>query len=308
MKHVAAIGECMIEMQPAGDGTYRQSCGGDTLNMAWYLGRIGKAHEIEASYVTALGQDRFSRAMLEYWQTSGLDTSTVATTEKRNAGLYFADTDKDGNRDYTFFRDNSAARIFFQLPESAEILEKIQSYDLVYASAISLMILSNDDRQKLIALFKKLRAKGVKTVFDTNYRAAGWGKEEAAAWMTNMMMQSDIVLPTNDENQTVFGDETPLATLERIKALGAKEIIVKCGKKNALIWESGMEKHGEIPPRPAIKAVDTTAAGDSFNAAYLCGRLLGKTMQESALWGHKLAAEVIQHRGALIPLEKIPAL
>jgi 2-dehydro-3-deoxygluconokinase len=48
--------------------------------------------------------------------------------------------------------------------------------------------------------------------------------------------------------------------------------------------------------------VDTTAAGDAFAAAYLAGRLLGWPADQAAAFGNRLAARVIAHPGALIPL------
>lgn len=178
---------------------------------------------------------------------------------------------------------------------------------MIYVSAVTLMILSDEDRQRLIHIFALARDKGIQTVFDTNYRKAGWhSPAEAALWITSIMAHVDIVLPTNDENQEVFGDINDQATLDRFKALGTKEIVVKCGNQDCLIWADG--EQSSAPAQQNIHVVDTTSAGDSFNAAYLFSRLKGLTPQQSAQNGHILAAEVIQHRGAIIPRDKVVAL
>jgi 2-dehydro-3-deoxygluconokinase len=307
MIKIAAIGECMVEMQPMGEGLYRRAHAGDTFNMAQYLAWLSEGKDILVSYVTVLGQDKFGAEMLHEWQQNNIDTSLVITMREKNTGMYFADLDQKGNRDYTFYRADSAARQLFRQPDSARVFAKIMNYDMIYASAITLMILNDEDRQKLVDLFAAARAKNIRTVFDTNYRKSGWiSTDEAAMWITQIMRHADIVLPTDDENQVIFGDETPQHTLERIQALGVSEIAVKCGGEQCLVWAHDHES--AVPARSGITVLDTTSAGDSFNAAYLYTRLLGLSPEIAAANGHTLAAEVIQHRGAIIPKDKLPEL
>jgi 2-dehydro-3-deoxygluconokinase len=307
MIKVAAIGECMVEMQPLGDGMYRRAYAGDTFNMAQYLAWLGADQGIQVSYVTVLGQDKFGREMLEAWEENGLDTSLVMTSPVDHTGLYIADVDDQGNRDYVFYRLNSAARKLFHQIDSNKILSQVLNCHMIYVSAITMMILSDQDRQRMVDIFALAREKGIQTVFDTNYRASGWkSPAEAALWITTIMAHTDIVLPTNDENRQMFGDSDDQATLERFKLLGINEIVVKCGNKECLIWDRNDQI--SVPAIQGIDVVDTTSAGDSFNAAYLCGRLKGLTPQQAAKNGHRLAAEVIQHRGAIIPKNKVTDL
>ena len=75
--------------------------------------------------------------------------------------------------------------------------------------------------------------------------------------------------------------------------------------KNGCFIQHG-EKLLNVPALSTVKPVDTTAAGDSFNAAYLFSRLSGKNQAGAADAGHRLAAQVIKFPGAVIPLEAMP--
>jgi 2-dehydro-3-deoxygluconokinase len=109
----------------------------------------------------------------------------------------------------------------------------------------------------------------------------------------------DIALPTFDDEALLWGDASPDATVERLQAFGIGEIAVKNGAKGALVLDAGAR---ELVPVPQIVVpTDTTAAGDSFNAAYLAARLAGEAPVSAAASAHRLAGEVIRHPGAIMP-------
>jgi 2-dehydro-3-deoxygluconokinase len=55
-----------------------------------------------------------------------------------------------------------------------------------------------------------------------------------------------------------------------------------------------------------LQPVDTTAAGDSFNAGYLAARINGAMPRDAAAAGHRLAGAVIMAPGAVIPKDAMP--
>jgi len=67
-----------------------------------------------------------------------------------------------------------------------------------------------------------------------------------------------------------------------------------------------MKKSPELVESNKVNVVDTTSAGDSFNAGYLASRISGNKPSSAALAGHQLVSIVIQHRGAIIPVEMMP--
>lgn len=101
---IATIGECMIELARDRDGRLMQGYGGDTLNTAVYLARLGA----KVDYVTALGDDPYSEGMIQAWQAEGVGTDLVIRAPGRLLGLYVIETDARGER--RFFTGGTAHR------------------------------------------------------------------------------------------------------------------------------------------------------------------------------------------------------
>src|ERR1700758_3949235 len=117
---VASLGECMIEFSQTPEGTFRRGFGGDTLNTALYLSRLG----VDASYVTALGDDALSEAMLASWQNEGIKTDLVLRIGGRLPGLYMIERDAHGERNFLYWRDRAPARELFDRAD-ASLLERL---------------------------------------------------------------------------------------------------------------------------------------------------------------------------------------
>ena len=170
MAKVACIGECMIELRQAPGGLFSRGFGGDTLNTAVYLARLG----IQTDYITALGDDSLSDEMIEGWQAEGVGTAKVARLKGKLPGIYMIETDAKGERKFFHWRESAAARQLMSLTETDAILQSLAGYDLVYLSAITLSIYDEGGRSRLFATLRQIRRHGVRIAFDTNFRARGW--------------------------------------------------------------------------------------------------------------------------------------
>ena len=300
MRKIASIGECMIELGEAGPGLMRQGFGGDTLNTAVYLRRCLPAPAGSVAYVTGLGDDPFSDEMIKSWQSEGIDCGFVARLEGRLPGLYVIRTDAKGERSFLYWRSTAAARDVFAGPDGRARLARLDAFDVLYLSGISLAILSEADRAALLELLARRRRQGATIAFDPNYRPRLWPDQEAARTViTAAAAAASIVLPSFADEQALFGDRTPRATLERLHGLGADEVIVKDGEESLHFMVDG-EAFEALPVRVA-DPVDTTGAGDSFNGAYLASRIQGHAIGRSVDAAVRLAAIVVRHRGAVIP-------
>ena len=302
--NIAIIGECMVELQKK-DGQLRQSFGGDTLNTALYLSRLTKAHDIKTSYITALGNDPFSKEMLSAWQEEGIDTSLVLTVSGKQPGIYYIETDETGERYFHYWRNEAAAKFMFEQNESPVLIDTLYSYDAVYLSGITLAILTEEGKRQLFAFLEHFKAQGGKVIFDNNYRPKLWeGRENAMFWYLKMLKFTDIALLTFEDEQMLYGDEHLEQCIDRTSSLGVDEIIIKRGSKDCLVVANGEAQY--VAPNKVDNVIDTTAAGDSFSAGFLAKRLTGGSVAESAYFGHCIAGTVIQHKGAIIPREVMP--
>ena len=296
-KRVIAVGEVMIEMARGGDNRFGMGCGGDTFNTAIYLARAG----VDVSYATALGDDSYSDAIVSLASAEGVKTDLMMRVPGREPGLYIIEADNKGERRFNYWRDHSPARELFELGDWAGIAEQIVSARLVYFSGVTLSLYSNNGLGRFIAILELARQQGAKIAFDGNFRPRGWKGDlgRTRTVFNEALKRVDIALPTYDDEAVLWGDPSPEATVERLQAFGIGEIVVKNGPNSALVSAGGRNEF--IPPPEVVVPVDTTAAGDSFNAGYMAARLAGENPAAAATAAHRLAGEKIRHRGAIMP-------
>jgi len=301
---VVSFGECMLELQGQAFGSMRQSYGGDTLNTAVYLARCGRSAGLQVDYATALGDDALSSGLLERWQAEGLGTSLVRRLPGRLPGLYLIEVDGHGERRFSYWRDQAAARAYFDAPAGSTPLEaQLDEVDALYLSGISLAILPPIGRVRLLAAARVLRERGALVVFDNNYRPRLWADAGTArAAFAEFLDCASIALITLDDDMALAGETDAAQQLQRTLAQAAAEVVVKRGAASTLVRLKG-EAVVEVPTERVPQVVDTTAAGDSFAGAYLAARLTGASPTDAAAAGNRLAARVVQHRGAIIAQE-----
>lgn len=303
MAKIVSIGEGMLEltrMAPGGE-EWRMRYGGDTLNVAVYLARLGQ----DVAYLTALGNDGFSDAMREEWSAEGIDTSMVLARPDRLPGLYLIETDPDGERSFHYWRDRSAVRALFECDGIASALEQAERAELLYLSGITLSLFDDEGRRRLLTLCEKVRQSGGQVAFDPNYRPRGWQSAEAArSAIAEFAPLVSIALPTLEDEKLLYGDAEPEQSLERWTRHGFREWVIKLGASGVLTAKDGqlVSVPAETDPAPH----DTTGAGDAFNAAYLAARWRGLDVAEAAARGNLLGEAVVRHPGAIIPRAAMP--
>jgi 2-dehydro-3-deoxygluconokinase len=291
---IVTFGEGMIEISghigASGPITY----GGDVLNMTVALARLGH----RPAFMTALGSDAWSEELLDRWTAEGVDCALIARHPSRVPGLYAIRVDGKGERSFTYWRDRSAVRDFFALPQSAALMDQAAAADLLFLSGITLSLFDSDGCRRIAEVADQVRARGGIVAFDGNFRPRGWGSpSEAERAFLDFAAHATIALPTAEDEALMHGrHETPDVIADRWHAQGVAEVIVKLGADGAFVSADGVRE--PVPTTP-VTPVDTSGAGDAFDAGYLAARLADHGPVAAARFGHRLAGETVRHRGAI---------
>ena len=307
---IACIGEAMVELSIANDNNLAQvNFAGDTLNTAVYLKRSldempgnQSAHDIQVAYITVLGTDSLSDQIITTIQSEGVDTHYIARTQERVPGLYAINTDALGERSFTYWRDQSAARLLFS-ESTGPAFGDLEQFDLLYYSAITLAILPTQIKDQYLSFLECYRQMpGKHVAFDSNYRPKLWvSNAEAMHYTKRAWQQCDIALPSLDDEMALFGDKSELAAIERLGTYGFESGALKRGAQGPIAL--GSTANGDTASHSFVQidtVADSTAAGDSFNGGYLASIINNQSPAEALFAGHRCASRVIQFSGAIV--------
>lgn len=300
MKSLLGIGECMIELSSAGEQLLKQGFAGDVFNTLWYA-RALMNEDSKAAFFSAVGDDENSKELLSFVESAGISCAHIPRIKGGVPGLYKIHLN-GAERSFSYWRDSSAARQMMQDPQ--QLWNAVAQADVVYLSGITMAILPDDAAEILInGLRDSLNADAI-VVFDPNIRPRLWANEARMKdIITRTAAISDVVMPSYEDEQVTFGDETPMATAQRYQALGVSQVVVKNGEEDTLFAENEMYRY--FPVAKVSGVVDTTAAGDSFNGAYLAEFMASGDIDESIAVAQRCAATVVCNKGALVPFELV---
>lgn len=304
MARITVLGECMVELSPeAPDGgapLYRMGFAGDTFNTAIYMARLGD----EVAYCTALGQgDPFSEGVLSAMRRERIDTRLVRQVENRLPGLYAIVLDDAGERKFHYWRERAPIRDLFSAHTADQLIEAAKASDLVYLSGVTLAVIGDIGRARLKDILAYVHSLGVAVALDFNYRPALWPSAEAArAALDGVVPACRYVSLSSEDSRPLYGREAEDLAAEW--AAAGAEVVAR--DESHAVNVHLPEGRTATPAPGRVKAIDTTGAGDSFNAAYLFSRLAGVSIGDSVKRAHELAAAVVTCKGAIVPTGSMP--
>lgn len=295
-RDILCLGEPMLEFNQQPDGNYLPGHGGDTSNTAIAAARQGAS----VGYITNLGADTFGNSFMDLWSAEGVNTAGVKQVNDADTGVYFVSHGATGH-EFSYFRAGSASSRM--LPADLPIQE-LKSCKYLHVSGISQAI-SNTAADTVFEAINVVKAAGGKISYDTNLRLKLWPIERARAVTHAAMSQCDVALPGLEDAQQLTGLTGPDEIADFYLRLGAHIVALTLGADGTLVATA--DKRERVTGR-RVEAVDATAAGDTFDGAFLARLVAGDTAFEAARYANAAAALSTQGYGAVAPMPQQAAV
>ena len=295
MTRVLVVGEPLVELREDPPGTIRQGFGGDALNLAVHLKRESPA--LDVLLASAVGDGSDSEALLALCRDEGIDVSLLRRVAGAELGRYRVMIDAAGERSFTYDRSASPFRGAL---DDGDLMPDGAFADVLCFSGIAMAVLHDAGRRALLAYATSMNERGGTVVYDPNHRPALWvDDDDARSWTGRIVPSVDVLLASSEDGRRLTDADTPRAIADAFRSMGSREVVVTDGADPCVVAVDDVVL--EVAPTAPRQVIDTTAAGDAFDAGYLAARLRGGSPSESAAAGHAAAAEAVGHRGALAP-------
>jgi ribokinase len=255
-------------------------CGGVGANCALAMAPWG----INVRMLGCVGQDRFGDLLLDTLRGAGVDTRGVQRSSRALTGMLYINVTSDGQR--TFFGSRGANQYMGPLRVPAGWLLSSSAAHLVGYSFL------NPGPEKMARqILRQFRSHGKRVSLDVGMEPSKRIPEK----ILRLLPQVDLLLVSSEEAAILTDRSKPRECFEQFKRAGAKEIVMKLGKRGCLISDVGILR--EVPSF-AVRVVDSTGAGDAFTAAFLQARMRGWSTVESALVANAAGAAAASRVGA----------
>jgi sugar/nucleoside kinase (ribokinase family) len=259
------------------------STGGDALNVAVGLARLG----IPVSIAGRVGKDSNGTFIKQSALNSGIDTSSIIVDEHFPTAVSYVLIDNDKERH--FLTNN---KIFSRINAKDVPIEMIEKSDIVYLG--SAMAMDSMDDSGIEKIFSQARSMGKTTVLDTaisNARPINWLERLEGA-----LQNTDFFLPSLDEAKLLTGKDEPREIAASLGHFKFKALAIKLGKKGCYITD--FHREGIVSSLDNMPVKDTTGAGDSFVAGFICGVTQGWDIFECAAFANSIASQNVGAIGA----------
>lgn len=288
-RNIVALGECLVEFSELEGELYRQSFAGDTLNTLFYASRLGLA----TGYISMLGDDPYTGGIETLLSAEQIDRSLVGRSSRTN-GIYFIKRDSSPNTRLHFIRDRSAAKQAIDLLDLQFVREYILNSHVFHLSLIAIGMTEN--KQRLLELVGSVAGR-ILISLDTNYRSSVWeSSDQARETLADYLPHIDLLFVTDTDDRAYHGERSTVEVIKHYQSFGVPEFAYRMGAAGSIVFSG---KADGIKAIPNIEVLDTTGAGDAYNAGYLFLKLGGAAPRECGVYATACAALAIQGIGGM---------
>ncbi len=294
---LVTFGEAMVRLAPPNYQRLEQATllevnvGGAELNVAVAAQRLG----LKTSYVTRLTSNALGRMIQNKAREHGVDTSRIAWTDADRTGLYFVEFGASPRPNSVLY-DRRGSAIAGIRPGDVDWEAALEGARWFHTSGIT-PALSRSAAEVTSEALRAARKAGAKVSIDLNYRARLWSKEEAAAVMTALMKETDVLITTEEDTERVFGI-TGKDYADVARALTDRfgfEAVAITLRETPGVWRNSwtaiVHARGNLYRAPVfdLELVDRVGAGDAFVGGFVTGYLLGGP-EEAVQYGVAVSA------------------
>ena len=290
---VTCIGEILADViMDKKTGQMNAYVGGAPFNVAVSCAKSG----VKTRFIGRVGYDSIGDFLCGELDSCKYIDIVLQKDKTRNTTVAFVSLDENNERDFTFFRNNTAD---YHIKFSEKDIDNMEpKKDILHVG--SLMLSEECGRNLANQIFDTAKKKGIRISFDVNYREDLFGRgEKAFVYLSPYIKQSDIVKFSSDELELYLGKPWR----EAIKELDNEIVCVTLGKYGCAIKRR--EKIVEVDTE-AVIPVDTTGAGDAFFGVFIgnlsevgCDNAFGEKLIEIAKKANTAGAKATLHKGAI---------
>ena len=291
---ICAIGECMMELTNAKHVLYSQSIAGDTLNFTSYLDK----KIFDTSYFTAVGTSEISKRVISFLKKQNIKTNLVSRINSHEVGLYLIENSKSGEKIFYYWRDNSAAKFFFNNRNIKKFKNQLEKFDYVYFSGITLSLFENNNFHNFIILLELLKKKQVKIIFDFNIRIKRWSKKKLFSYFSKSIPYVDILFASGQDLNFLKGNASLKTFTNLIEKYNIKHGIYRNSAR--LNYSFYKNERYFIINKVKSKVIDTSGAGDGYNAAYISNFIKFNNPQKALHAASQIGAKIVMKKGAIV--------
>ncbi|WP_394167083.1 PfkB family carbohydrate kinase [Photobacterium piscicola] len=301
---IVFFGEALVELNHS---PRYQTYGGNVVNRALYLARLGGSRAISVSYATCIGIEKISMSMLQCWQRENIDTSLVKCLATKFPNLCFIETDSHGLQHYHYWNKDNAMRYYFSYgPALLNRALTNNDYGAIYISGSSIAALADDDKTLLLSLLEIHKRDGGKVYLDNSFRSDLWSTRQAQYWYEKLFSYADIAFVDLNDEMRIWGSSRYLT--QRYIKWGCREVVFKqangteCTVCSLIIRSNARLRVASI--KLAVQYGDSIV-DNAFVAGYLAARINQQSISQSLLLAQKLSHRVTTCSDAIIPSDSM---